>query len=233
MMIAEVIKKYYPLDFSGTVLEVGAALPSLGSSTRNLRKCGWNIIPVEPNPVFCNEFRVLGLPILEYAAYSTDLGETDFVLYPTGLSYSSIVVENKYSILGGTINEEFTDCTAINNGLSKKFDWEFFPRANETKNIKVTALTLNTILQKHYPLLEKINVLMVDVEGFELDVMKGIDLEKYGVEIVVLENIRSYPEYREYMVSQGFVLDKRIDIDDIYRRMTSDEINNKIEELKK
>lgn len=101
-------------------------------------------------------------------------------------------------------------------GLSKDFDWAWFPRSHEYKTIMVEALILNTILKKHHPDLEKIDVIIVDVEWYELDAISGIDLERYSPEVVIMENIRSEENQREYMNKSGYSLFKRIDIDDFY-----------------
>lgn len=220
-MMSLSIQEYFSHDYRGVLLEVGAAFPEMGSAVSRLRKNGWDIISVEPNPVFCNEFRNAKLPVLEYAAHSEDIGESDFNVSSNGLSYSSLAFFKKTGTDMGDIKAEFNKDTAINCGLSNGFDWEWFPRNGETKKIKVQALTLNTILKKHYPELNKIDVMVVDVEGHEMNVMMGIDLNKYRPELIVIENIRSEPEYREYMASHGYELNQRIDIDDFYIKINT------------
>lgn len=213
-MVATRIKDKYPNG--GTLLEVGAGFPYLGSPIAPLRKLNWYIISIEPNPALCEEFLANELHVLQYAAYSEDLGVTDFTVYANGLSFSSLNIKNEFAIADGKIKDEFTEESAAGNGLSNGFDWRFFPSANKTKKIKVFAFTLNTILEVHHPDLKSIDVMVVDVEGFEMDVMKGIDLKKYNIGMIVLENIRSYTEYREYMDSKWYYFSERIDINDIY-----------------
>ncbi|QIZ72505.1 FkbM family methyltransferase [Oxynema aestuarii] len=52
-------------------------------------------------------------------------------------------------------------------------------------NIKVPANTLTTILSKHS--IQNIDFLSLDVEGFELSVLKGIDFEKYQPTWMLIE----------------------------------------------
>lgn len=210
------IQKYFSVDYLGVLLEVGAGFPEMGSPVSIFRKAGWRVISVEPNPVFCNEFRQLGLPILQYAAYGEDFGKMKFNISSNGLSYSSLDFPKKHGTDMKDIKGEFSKHTALSCNLSKNFSWQFFPRSGERKTINVLALTLNTILQRHYPLLNNIDVMVVDVEGHEMEVVKGINLDKYSPTVIVIENIRSEPDYREYMASRGYLLSSRLDIDDIY-----------------
>ena len=50
---------------------------------------------------------------------------------------------------------------------------------------KIPAITLTTILDQVEP--EKINLLSLDVEGYELNALRGIDFEKYKPEVIVVE----------------------------------------------
>lgn len=210
------ILSYFPQNYTGIIIEIGAGFPEMGNPIFGLRKKGWCIVSIEPNPVLCDEFRQLGYPVLEYAAYSEDLGETDFFISPNGLSYSSLNIPHEHSIGFGNLEGGYDEKSSINNNLSENFDWKFFPKEGEKKKIKVNALTLNTILQKHYPLMNKIDAIIVDVEGFEIEVMQGMNLKRYNPNIVILENIRSYHKYRTYMKSKGYTLHQRTNIDDIY-----------------
>ena len=59
--------------------------------------------------------------------------------------------------------------------------------AKEVKKIK--TLTLNSILEKSKFKNKKINLLLIDVEGHELEVIKSINLEKYLPEMVIIESL--------------------------------------------
>jgi hypothetical protein len=51
--------------------------------------------------------------------------------------------------------------------------------------MKVTARTLNRILEEHK--CREVDVLSIDVEGFELEVLKGLDLGKNKVKLLIIE----------------------------------------------
>jgi FkbM family methyltransferase len=58
-------------------------------------------------------------------------------------------------------------------------------RAKEIRKIKTT--TLNNILERSKFKSSDIDFLSIDVEGHELDVIKGINLEKFSIKIIVIE----------------------------------------------
>lgn len=58
-----------------------------------------------------------------------------------------------------------------------------------TKKIAVNVRKLDTILAAHYPEVEEIDIVSVDVEGWELTVMRGLTFEKYRPKVVILENL--------------------------------------------
>ena len=57
--------------------------------------------------------------------------------------------------------------------------------ANEIKKIK--TFTLNSIIEKTKFRDKKINLLLIDVEGHELEVIKSINLKKYSPEMIIIE----------------------------------------------
>jgi len=57
----------------------------------------------------------------------------------------------------------------------------------------------------------------IDVEGGELKVLQGIDLNKYKIKIMVIENVFNDPKIFEYLKQYGYVLDKKIDYNEYYK----------------
>jgi len=58
-------------------------------------------------------------------------------------------------------------------------------RTNKTANVKVRARTLQSILDECE--IERVDLLSLDVEGYELEVLKGLDLRKNPPTLVVVE----------------------------------------------
>lgn len=218
-MLTEDILKYFPGDYKGIVIEIGAGFPKMGNPVYGLRAKGWQIISIEPNPAFCDEYEALGYAILRYACYSRDAGYMEFVITPNGLSASSLLVKDRNNVVKADLNNEFNEDTAKGNGLSDDFDWQFFPKNGNTRIIKVEALTLGTILKIHHPEIKNVDVIVIDVEGFELEVFKGIRFDKLKPKLLIAENIPSDTEHYNYMMKQGYEVDRRIDINDFYVRI--------------
>lgn len=184
MELSDTLFEYFKLGFKGTLVEVGAGHPVNISNSLAFRDLKWNIISVEPIPEHCEEFRKMGFEVLQYAASSKDIGVTRFKVSPNLICCS---------------------------GLEIRYKDEFGWKDSDFKNIDVMAFTLNTILKVHHPEIEKIDILIVDAEGFEVEVMQGFDLKKYNPKVVCIEH-----GSEAYMLDNGYKLDKQIYQDKIF-----------------
>jgi FkbM family methyltransferase len=189
-----IIQEYFPPGFKGTFLEVGAFHPTMISISYPLRSEGWNIISVEPNPEFIKAFAEMNLPLLPYAACAEDIGKTTFKVSPNSASCSALEIKENYQGFMGWTDKDY-------------------------RVIDVEAYKLDTILAKHHPDLQSIDVLVIDVEGWELEVLAGFNLEKYNIKLVVLENFSTSPTYGEYMASKNYKMDRKADQDEFYIKM--------------
>lgn len=194
--MASILSGYFPPNYKATLLEVGAAHPEMISISLHLRALDWNIISIEPNPEFCEEFRKRNLPILEYAACAEDKGTTTFQISPNLVSCSALEVK------------------ALYRDYDKAVGW----KESDYKTIEVQAFTLNTILQRHHPDLQNIDAIIIDTEGWELEVLDGFDLNKFNPKVVCLENYNNLPEYISYMADRKYVLDRKEVQDEFYIR---------------
>ncbi len=191
--ITNILRGYFAPDYKGVLLEVGAAHPTMISISFPFREYGWNIISIEPNPEFINNFKEMNLPVLEYAACAEDKGITTFKISPNSVSCSALEVKENYKGFMGWTDDNF-------------------------RTIEVQALKLNTILQKHHPDLQSIDILIIDTEGWELEVLDGFDLERFNPKVVCLENFSASPEYVSYMENRGYKLDRKEVQDEFYIR---------------
>jgi hypothetical protein len=65
-----------------------------------------------------------------------------------------------------------------------------------------------------------VDLLVVDVEGWELNVMRGFSSERYRPKVVVLENLFDEQAYIQYMRSIGYERTLQLGPNDIYARDT-------------
>lgn len=191
---------------TGVLVEVGAARPDYLSIGASFRERGWNVIAIEPNPEFCALHRAQGHVVLPYACSDEDRDDVDFFVvnsndadYLDGKvsfeSFSSLGIEGQYAELHETIKEK-----------------------TNLKTIKVNVRKLDTILTEHHPEVKEIQIIAVDVEGWELNVMRGLTFDKYRPKIVILENLFNSDSYGAFMREHGYDLWERLEPNEIYVR---------------
>lgn len=199
-----ILDAFFPQRPRGVLVEVGAALPDYLSISATFRSLDWKVISIEPNPDFCAAHRAIGHAVLEYACSDEETDNAEFfVVDSKGADYMGGAVSfESFSSLG--IKDEFT-------GL-----YETVKAKTSMKTISVKVRKLDTILATHEPGLAEFDVLAVDVEGWELNVLRGLSLEKYRPKVAILENVFRNPEYTAYMQSRGYELWKSIEPNEIY-----------------
>ena len=194
--LQKILSGHFPENYTGTLLEAGGGPAEYISISASFRRLGWEIITIEPNPDFCKQYRDLNLDVLEYAACESDKGETTFKVsgIPEGFS-----------------------------ALEVRYLWTGWPDSN-FKTINVQALTLNTILKKHRPELTSIDLLIIDTEGWELEVLQGLDLAKYNPSVICMENVLLLPSYTFYLESKGYQLECSYGYDQVYINVKNQEL---------
>ena len=85
--------------------------------------------------------------------------------------------------------------------------------------IKVPQKRLTTFLQEKG--ISKVDVAFIDVEGYEMNVLAGIDFEKTDITCFCIENnregtLRPSMDLRNYLIDRGYRLIARLTIDDIF-----------------
>jgi FkbM family methyltransferase len=143
---------------NGVLVEVGAAMPDYLSIGASFRALGWKVISIEPNPDFCAAHRAQGYEVLQYAASDTEADDVDFFVVDShGTAYREGEVSfESFSSLG--IKDQFADL------------YETVREKSEISTIPVKVRKLDTILAAHEPDVRAIDILAIDVEGWELNV---------------------------------------------------------------
>lgn len=191
-------KNFFPdFTYQGCMVEVGCATPELLSMSQHFRETGWRCIGVEPNPQFVGLHKARGNEVLEYAASDFEADDVEFTVAQSNAEYSDTDL-SAHSFSSLKIKPEFM---GYKNGVVKNY---------ALTPIKVKVRKLDNILALHCAEVTRVDILSVDVEGYELEVMKGFSPDKYGVKLIVLENLFHSPEYTEYMESIGYKLHSKI-----------------------
>ena len=176
--------------------EIGAGPIEFYSMSKHFRDSGWRCVCVDPNPKFAKHHRDAGNEIYELAC-SSESGESSFDVFETG-GWSRDNDGISYSSLGLRYDKSNT---------------------NPTKTFIVKIVTLNDLLESIN--LEKLDFVSIDVEGWELDVMRGFDTTKYTPAVILLENYNHDSAYNQYMESIGYTYHSKIKYNYIYTRISN------------
>jgi FkbM family methyltransferase len=193
-------QRFFPGQNAGIFVDVGAANPDYLSVSALYRSLGWKIIAIEPNPVFCELHAKRGHDVLQYACGDRDEDDVDFCVVDShGAPYEN-----------GQVSYESFSSLAIKETYAR-----IRPQMDVAK-IKVKLRRLDTILRTYAPDIERIDILSVDVEGWELEVLAGFDLRKYRPKVLVIENLFNDPAYRKQIDEYGYHLWRFVAPNDVY-----------------
>jgi FkbM family methyltransferase len=189
--------------YRGTMIEVGAAKPDYLSVSATFRARGWRVISIEPNPYFCEMQRRHGIDVLQYACGDADKDDVSFFVVRTDATYQGEPVSNEsFSSLG--IRGQYAE-------MMKSLP-------TSTDEIRVKVRRLDTILREHASDLGAVDVVCIDVEGWELEVLSGFSFALHKPKLLIVENLFLDPAYVEYFAQRGYTLWKRLEPNDIFVR---------------
>jgi hypothetical protein len=63
-----------------------------------------------------------------------------------------------------------------------------------------------------------IDILSIDVEGWEIEVLKGLNLTKNRPRVIIMENLNRNPKYHEFMVENNYQLWREIYPNEVWLR---------------
>lgn len=175
----------------GNCVEVGANDGITDSMTYHFELMGWNCLVVEPIPDLARKILEKRCCIVKnYAASSTE-GETSFFIAEEALGMSGLDLTRDQ-------RRQVTRAGGI------------------LKEIKVRKKTLDAILEESK--IGEIDFISIDVEGHELEVLKGFSLEKFRPRIVIIEDNSNHadPTVQNFMETKGYIIFKRTGVNDWY-----------------
>ena len=158
----EILLNLFKDKKNGFYVDVGCHHPKRFSNTAALYKKGWSGINIDPdltNLKLWNLFRKRDLR-LDYFISNKEK-EVQYHIF-------------KDKALNGNLKK---DRIKILKNLGHKLQ--------KTKKLK--TITLDKILKTYRPELNEIDLLDIDVEGYDLDVLKSINLKRYRVNVIIIE----------------------------------------------
>lgn len=139
-------------------------------------KRDWDGICIEPMPNIFKQLKERRKCECINAAVSETKGEIQFL------------IDNKFDMLSCIYNEK-------NEQSKHKLE------IGEASLIKVPSIPLNEILKDiHHP----IDFISIDTEGYELEVLKSIDLERFDITAFTIENNSKASHLRDYLIPRGY-----------------------------
>jgi FkbM family methyltransferase len=196
--------RFFPGAAEGVFVDVGAARPDFFSMSALYRSLGWRVIAVEPNPVFCEAHRAAGHEVLEYACSDHDEDAADFeVVDSCGRTHEFGATSDAISF------ESFSS-------LAVKPSYRALLPDLHVRRIKVDVRRLDTILARHAPDVRRLDIVCVDVEGWELEVLDGLSFDHYRPAVLIVENLFDAAAYRRALRRRGYALWRRRAPNDVY-----------------
>lgn len=183
----------------GFFVDVGAYDGVTNSNSYYFEKnLGWKGICIEPNPQSFEKLKQCREAECVNVAISATEGTVDFMQCFGGWKeqLSCIYDEN-------TPKEHLEDIEKYQGGYEL---------------IKVPSKPLNAVLNEKQP----IDLLSIDAEGFELTILQSIDLNKYDIKVLCLENNFKDNRLEDYLIDKGYIHLRTIrNLDEIYIKKTA------------
>ena len=158
----KIILDFFKNKKNGFYIDVGCHHPFRYSNTAMLYKLGWNGINIDPDKANIQLFH-------KYR-------ERD-------ININSFISDSMQSLKYHELNDK-----ALNGSLSSERIEDLKKLGYNVLNVSnVNTTSLNQILKKHIPKINKIDFLDIDVEGHDFNVIKSINLEKVLIKLILVE----------------------------------------------
>lgn len=196
-----IYEKYFGYKTDGIFMEIGGYDGYEFSNTWGLAEAGWRGIYFEPVPEFyakCVRTHIKNNVSVENMAVWDYDGELSLEL-------------------GGTL----TSASKEHIDVVRLLDWA--KGIYTSKWIKSPCITLKSYVKSKYPKLNKIDLLVIDVEGGELNVLRGANLEVWKPTMLIIEAHEHHPDTSLRIFANDintFVQERG------YTKVYSDAINN-------
>ena len=185
-----VLNMVFPGKKDGVFVDVGANDPIEISNTYLLEKLGWRGIAFEPQLKLCEAWKTeRTTPCFPYVLGENETTVSFVESSVHGLSGVKGYAEDK---IHGRVHEEGVYST------------------REQKR-------LDTVLIEHD--IRNIDFMSLDVEGYELNVLKGVDFSVIKIKCIILENDKTAygdDEVRKFLIEKGYRFVARIHRDDVF-----------------
>jgi FkbM family methyltransferase len=199
------LKEFFGGKGAGFFVDVGAFDGVHVSNTYAFERAGWTGICVEANPTIfehCRRARPGSICVHAACVGDGSVGQIRFLQEPLGL------------LSGVAPDEEDVRRRYENRGL--KFD--------DFTIVEVPARTLTALLDEHCPAGTPVDFLSLDVEGTELEILRGLDFSRHAPRVLVVEanTAEARAELVELLARHGYREARRLEVNSFFVRGDDD-----------
>ena len=152
-----ILSQIFKKKINGFYVDVGCQHPIKNNNTYLLYKRGWRGVNIDLDTV------------------NIDL----FNFFRPNDNNINAAISNKIEVKELFYYHQKSPINTLDQNISSK------QNAKIEKKVKIQTNTLSNILDKI--IIKKIDVLSIDVEGYELKVLKGLNFEKYRPDVIIVE----------------------------------------------
>jgi len=178
LILHEILYKILNYKTNGFFIEVGANDGYTGSFTYNLAKIGWGGIYFEPVPSIYESCVKNHLNHDNVNVINMAVGEKEEYLNIVDGGTLSTMDDETYNIY---LNNSWSKNNFINNNNNNKI---------QVKTNKLDNILSNLKIEKDFDLL------VLDVEGYEMNVLKGFTISNYNPKIIIIEISDQHDSFR-------------------------------------
>lgn len=211
LILHHILNNILPFKTDGTFVEVGANDGKTGSFTYNLASIGWNGLNFEPVPRLYEKCCMNHINHPNVKSFQIGIGESS--------CETTIIDADTLSTI---------DVDTINAYSQTPQFASYFTNNNQYHTIKIEKL--DTMLEQNN--ITNIDLLVLDVEGYEEHVLKGFSIDKYPPKIFIIEiadqhkdfihnskMMNRYSSLRKYFKDNNYVLLVNDIVDNVYVHM--------------
>ena len=203
----------------GFFIDVGAYDGILGSNTSYFEKhLQWRGIAFEPNPSAFELLRATrSCSVIQGCAYDQD-GQVPFLALSEGEQREGTMSRPPFSLLqllldsrhGGAMLSGIPE----HMGQDQRVEWARKAMKLSQNIATVPCHRIDTVLNEHG--VKIVDYLSIDVEGAELEVLRGIDFDKVQVNVIGVEHSHKFPEVYELLTTSDFEYHGLLFFDEVF-----------------
>jgi FkbM family methyltransferase len=220
LILHQILFKILGYKTDGFFIEIGANDGKTGSFTYNLSKIGWSGLYFEP------------IPRLYNLCKENHKDNTNVKIINIGIGNK----KEQLQIIDADTLSTLDDNTL---NLYQNTDWTK-NNFKDLNKINVNIDTLNNLLDLNFDNNINIDLLIIDVEGFEQKVLEGFTINKYNPKIIIIEIADQHPTFinnkdcmdkykfiRSYLKLNNYLLLVNDIVDNVYLYKDYFDLNDK------